>query len=46
MKLLICDDIMIKLLKKDVFIIFFRKNNGKKTALTAFRQLEVKNYKA
>ena len=46
MKLLICDGIMVKLLKKYVFIIFFRKYNEKKPASTVFRQLEVKNYKA
>ena len=46
MKLLIHNDIMVNLLKKDVFIIFFWKYNEKKNGSTAFRQLEVKNGKA
>ena len=45
MKLLICDDIMVKYLKKYVLLSFF-KNKMKKAATTEFRQSEVKNDKA
>ena len=46
MKLLICDDKMLKLLKKDVKSSFFKKKEKRKAFTIEFRQLEVKNDKA